>query len=189
MIISSVTQSCASQTCLKFLIKVLKSHQSKLTRGCTFPAPLTEVQKAGTGPSLSFFTVLKFAHIILTYCHCSFNYPKLSEFSGSNVYFLNRRNGVMLNPHYSEQVILCFHEKKSSFLPFLCLRIFRCSSLSLKPSIFLFFLTTMGGFFWPLQFPVQKKATIILLQTHPALKMRNLSLFHCQPAQFIPPVL
>lgn len=147
MIISSGTQSCASQTCLKFLIKVLKSHQSKLTRGCTFPAPLTEVHKAGTGPSLSSFTVLKFAHIILTYCRCSFNYPKLSEFSGSNVYFLNRRNGVMLNPHYSEQVILCFHEKKSSFLPFLCLRIFRCSSLSLKPSIFLFFLTTMGFFF------------------------------------------
>lgn len=54
----------------------------------------------------------------------------------------------MLNSNYREHIILCFHEKKSLFLPFFCLRIFRCSSLSLKPSIFLFFLTTIIGFFW-----------------------------------------
>lgn len=56
------------------------------------------------------------------------------------IYILNRRNGWCFKSYYSDQFILCFHEKKL-FLPFFCLRIFMCSSLSLKSPIFLLFWT------------------------------------------------
>lgn len=61
--------------CLIFLTKFLKSHQSKLTTVCTFPAPLTEVDETRTGPGISFFTVLKCAHIILNILSLSASTP------------------------------------------------------------------------------------------------------------------
>lgn len=65
--------------------------------------------------------------------------------------------GCSFKSHYSEQVILCFHKKKSLFLPFLCLRIFRCSSLSLKSSIF-FLLFNYNPVFWVSSIPSSKES-------------------------------
>lgn len=89
----------------------------------------------------------------------------------------------MLNSHFSELVILYFRKKKiekwqTYFSPF-------SAQESSPPQIclthFSFPSNTNHCFFGPLQFPVQRKATIILLPTHPDLQMRNLSVFHHQP--------
>lgn len=114
---------------------------------------------------------------------CSFNSSKLSEFSGSNVYFFKQKEWDHALNLITVNRLSCVSMEKKLISPLSLTKIFRCSSLSLKPSIFSLLFNYNHCFFGSLQFPVQKKATIIWLQTHPALKMRNLSPFHCQPAQ------
>lgn len=89
-------------------------HQSKLTIGCTFPAPLTEVHKTRTGADLSYFTVLVFAHLILKILSLAVSAPIIFQRFLVVTFFifsLNWGKQRMLNCRFSEQIIQYSHEK------------------------------------------------------------------------------
>lgn len=139
----------------------LRSHQSKLTIGCTFPAPLSKVHECGTGPGLPFFTVLRLACIILNTLSLAASIPPNFQGFLAFPYLFNWGKGRDASVSFQWTGYPVFSWKNNTtaglFFPFLCIRIFCFSSLSLKSSIFLFLLTPITVF-WASPIPSSKES-------------------------------